>query len=225
MNKPTKEEMRDALLEAIDTIKAWHGPDAWEIYRDQSPEMKRITRAFNAIRALISASPEAGEQREDGYIEHLKAEQKRAIEDCAVPEKFLKPAPDPHSLEMLKETGIYFAPPAPLAPQPAEVEAAMVTLRECADYCRVSQRSCAAGGRSNDALATIRAALTEARQPKVVSREQVRKWIPCTCIDDYKDRGLEDPTCPFHSTAIGWWDLLEELGYTVGKASEAEEPK
>ena len=61
------------------------------------------------------------------------------------------------------------------------------------------------------ALAVIRAAI----RPKVVTRERVRYWIPCTCIDDYKLRDLTDPTCAYHTTAIGWEDLLNELGIEV----------
>lgn len=37
-----------ALKEAVEVIRSWHGPVAWDIYRDHSPEMKRITAAIQA---------------------------------------------------------------------------------------------------------------------------------------------------------------------------------
>jgi len=61
----------------------------------------------------------------------------------------------------------------------------------------------------------IRALILAPLRPKVVTRERVRHWIPCTCIDDYKLRDRTDPTCAYHSTAIGWEDLLNELGIEV----------
>lgn len=35
-----------ALKEAREVIKAWRGPDAWEIYDRHSPEMIRLNRAL-----------------------------------------------------------------------------------------------------------------------------------------------------------------------------------
>jgi len=40
-------EMYEALKEAIKTIKALHGQDAWDIYNDHSPEMQKINKAIN----------------------------------------------------------------------------------------------------------------------------------------------------------------------------------
>ena len=37
------EALTERNNEAIDVIHTWHGDDAWDIYRDMSPEMKRIT--------------------------------------------------------------------------------------------------------------------------------------------------------------------------------------
>lgn len=39
------EQMRELMREAIDTIKAFHGPDAWDIYYENAPEMKRFRAA------------------------------------------------------------------------------------------------------------------------------------------------------------------------------------
>lgn len=35
-----------ALREAIEIIKIWHGPEAWDIYNEHSPEMIRINEAL-----------------------------------------------------------------------------------------------------------------------------------------------------------------------------------
>lgn len=34
-------ELLEALREAMDAVKTFHGPDCWEIYEQHSPEMKR----------------------------------------------------------------------------------------------------------------------------------------------------------------------------------------
>lgn len=147
MNKPTKEEMLD-LLERMK--KCEHQTEAIGGGRLIFLGGRDIL-TYNALLSLIESSPEPGEKRGEEYIEYLKAERKRAIDACAVPEKFLKPAPSP-------------------APLPSEAEAAMATIEHDSYY----------GGddtwdkwrdRMRAALATIRAALTEARQPKVVSGE------------------------------------------------------
>lgn len=39
---------REALREAKEVIKTWHGPDAWDIYDQHSPEMIRINAALEA---------------------------------------------------------------------------------------------------------------------------------------------------------------------------------
>lgn len=39
---------RDALREAKEVIKTWHGPDAWDIYDQHSPEMIRINAVLEA---------------------------------------------------------------------------------------------------------------------------------------------------------------------------------
>lgn len=39
-------ELEEALREAVETIYALHGDVGWAIYRDNSPEMKRITAAL-----------------------------------------------------------------------------------------------------------------------------------------------------------------------------------
>lgn len=40
-------ELAAALKEAKETIKIWHGPDAWEIYDQHSPEMRRLNAAID----------------------------------------------------------------------------------------------------------------------------------------------------------------------------------
>lgn len=42
-----KENMKQALLKAKETIKAWHGDIAWDIYDKNSPEMKQINAALS----------------------------------------------------------------------------------------------------------------------------------------------------------------------------------
>lgn len=39
-------DMLEALEKAKETIRAWHGPVAWEIYDRASPEMKMINAAI-----------------------------------------------------------------------------------------------------------------------------------------------------------------------------------
>jgi hypothetical protein len=41
------EPLRKALTEAVELIEYYHGEAGWEIYRDKSPEMKRIREAIN----------------------------------------------------------------------------------------------------------------------------------------------------------------------------------
>ena len=40
------DELLAALKQAKDIIKIWHGSNAWEIYDNQSPEMKMINAAI-----------------------------------------------------------------------------------------------------------------------------------------------------------------------------------
>lgn len=40
-------ELRALLTEAIETIKVFHGPDAWDIYYNNAPEMKRFRGAVS----------------------------------------------------------------------------------------------------------------------------------------------------------------------------------
>ena len=39
-------ELLEALKAARETIRAWHGPNAWDIYDRASPEMKAINSAI-----------------------------------------------------------------------------------------------------------------------------------------------------------------------------------
>lgn len=39
-------EMLEALKTAKETIRAWHGPNAWDIYDRVSPEMRLINEAI-----------------------------------------------------------------------------------------------------------------------------------------------------------------------------------
>lgn len=39
-------KLREALMEAIATIRTWHGSPGWEIYKTSSPEMKQIFEAL-----------------------------------------------------------------------------------------------------------------------------------------------------------------------------------
>lgn len=41
-------ELRAALTEALATIKALHGPIAWDIYEQNAPEMKRLRAALSS---------------------------------------------------------------------------------------------------------------------------------------------------------------------------------
>ena len=43
--KEQNAELLAALIDAKETIKAWHGEDAWDLYQ-HSPEMKRINEAI-----------------------------------------------------------------------------------------------------------------------------------------------------------------------------------
>ena len=47
------ESLRDLLLEAIETIKVFHGPDAWDIYYENAPEMRRFRRASGCAVAKV----------------------------------------------------------------------------------------------------------------------------------------------------------------------------
>jgi hypothetical protein len=42
--------LREALEEALVTIKALHGPVAWDIYERCSPEMKRLKAALEGAK-------------------------------------------------------------------------------------------------------------------------------------------------------------------------------
>lgn len=46
-----RDELLAALEEAIEVIKAWHGPECWDIYFEHSPEMKRIRSAIAKVGA------------------------------------------------------------------------------------------------------------------------------------------------------------------------------
>jgi len=39
-------DLLEALIEAKELIEIFHGPDLWDIYNNQSPEMKRINQAI-----------------------------------------------------------------------------------------------------------------------------------------------------------------------------------
>lgn len=39
-------QLREALMEAFVTIRTWHGPPGWGIYKTSSPEMKKIIEAL-----------------------------------------------------------------------------------------------------------------------------------------------------------------------------------
>jgi hypothetical protein len=51
-----------------------------------------------------------------------------------------------------------------------------------------------------------------AQKPKI-TREQVKEFIPCTCLPEYKDRDIKDPYCAYHSE--NWEGLLLALGLEV----------
>lgn len=44
------------LREAVEVIHSWHGPEAWEIYAEHSPEMKRINAAIARATAAAASS-------------------------------------------------------------------------------------------------------------------------------------------------------------------------
>ena len=46
-----------------------------------------------------------------------------------------------------------------------------------------------------------------------VTREWVKNYIPCDCIDAYTDRGLVQPDCRYHNSS--WEEMLHDLGITV----------
>lgn len=39
----------DALKEAMDAVKTFHGPECWEIYEQHSPEMNRWRAALEKV--------------------------------------------------------------------------------------------------------------------------------------------------------------------------------
>ncbi len=47
--KRQRDQLHSALIEAMLTIKALHGPAAWDIYERNAPEMKRIRAAMDAV--------------------------------------------------------------------------------------------------------------------------------------------------------------------------------
>jgi hypothetical protein len=62
------------------------------------------------------------------------------------------------------------------------------------------------------ALAITHISARLAQKPKV-TREQVKEFIPCTCLPEYKDRDIKDPYCAYHSE--NWEGLLLALGLEV----------
>lgn len=52
-------------------------------------------------------------------------------------------------------------------------------------------------------------------------QEEVPKYIPCTCEEIYKSRGLEAPDCPYHNYS----DDIERLArlYAEAKCKEQRE--
>lgn len=48
--RETIAELVEALEEARQTIRAWHGPMEWNIYDTQSPEMKRLNGAIAKVK-------------------------------------------------------------------------------------------------------------------------------------------------------------------------------
>lgn len=55
------EELRHLLAEAIDTIKIFHGNQAWDIYYENAPEMLRLraaveTEEWKAAKAILEKS-------------------------------------------------------------------------------------------------------------------------------------------------------------------------
>ncbi len=58
------ERLRAALMEAKRTIKALHGPVAWDIYDQRSPEMKIINGALGSPFGHSIHSP--SEEQKDG---------------------------------------------------------------------------------------------------------------------------------------------------------------
>jgi len=209
MSEPTKEEMFNALADAVTG-------------RMMSREMADAI----SDRLIESSGEKAGEseRKPDPNVIPPKPvivyegfgapSKKRQAKDQAELDKhwaetFPAPSPGPSVVEdELEEDDLIPLTPGELEglknpPFPKEVEEAMFRMEMFAN-CHGSKDEVA------DA-AVIRAAL----RPKVVTRERVRYWIPCTCIDDYKLRDRTDPTCAYHTTAIGWEDLLNELGIEV----------
>ena len=44
--KAKVKRLREACKGAVETIKDWHGPAAWDIYLNHAPEMRLITAAL-----------------------------------------------------------------------------------------------------------------------------------------------------------------------------------
>jgi len=160
-------------------------------------EVDDIAVIFGALtrQTPAPASPEASDQRgEKGTMDEEKRELERVnrkLLDLLTESKgFPNPAPSP-------------APPLP------EVEEAMKRLADLVQH----RGDCI----DAKAVAVIRAALGVSCGKRSVSREWVQRFIPCRCIDAYKDRGLSQPDCPYHSEDID--GMLRELGILV------EEPK
>jgi len=53
----------ESLEEAIEAVRFFHGPIAWEAYRDHSPEMKRWSAALAALRSMPQGEPVAWQFR------------------------------------------------------------------------------------------------------------------------------------------------------------------
>lgn len=52
-HRPLLEKSLAALRKARETIRALHGPVAWEIYDDNSPEMNQVNAAEKELRFLL----------------------------------------------------------------------------------------------------------------------------------------------------------------------------
>jgi len=134
-----------------------------------------------------------------------------------------KPDPDPESLEMLRETGIYFAPPAPL---PKEVEEAMgrmaLAIHEAGLYRHLLVKRAIASTYTvarvekdfdddQSALAVLKSAL----QPKAVSRGWVEKYA----IEISNKAGAAEDSWPNIDSLDAKeiiMSMLRELGIEVG---------
>jgi len=78
MNTPLAQQALEALEDCINAVEVFHGPDAWDIYRDHSPEMKRWQAALAALRSHID-QPAAREPLSDEQIDDLLGEANRGF--------------------------------------------------------------------------------------------------------------------------------------------------